>query len=477
MSKTQRVNCVLKTVLLFLSCNCICYSQGNYRIENYGNRSILLNGNVTGSVEDLGLAYYNPSRLGLIDEPAFAISGKAFELTRIGLENAFGDNRNLNSSEFNGIPSMIAGTFTLEFLPNDKFAYSFISRYRSSINLNYDTGILEDDILNSLDGAERFLGRINLDDEIKEEWFGLTWARKINSNFSIGISSFISVYEMRGNGSTLYTAEGVNENVVTYISDLLYKQKTYGLFFKIGASWKISDVELGMNIHLPYINVIDDASFKGEEFLSGLGAPEDFFNFINVEDLKNKRKTALGVSVGAGIPIQKSRIHLNVDWYNGVDKYERITLPNFTAGVDDVSELDFNEELKSVFNFGAGAEIYISPSFSGFLSFSSDFSAYVENTNLFNVINQNEGEINYESDYWHFGLGFDLSLKWGSFLLGSTYSRTNSEFQQPINFPIDPVDEFEEGISDLQLERWRFIVGLEIPLLNEKLKSLKKNIK
>ena len=51
-------------------------SQTNYKYENFGNRSILLNGNVTGSVDDLGATYYNPARLALIEDPVFAINAK-----------------------------------------------------------------------------------------------------------------------------------------------------------------------------------------------------------------------------------------------------------------------------------------------------------------------------------------------------------------------------------------------------------------
>ncbi|WP_297690946.1 hypothetical protein [uncultured Eudoraea sp.] len=41
--------------------------EGNYKFDNYGNQSMLLNGNVTGSATDLGLAYYNPARLVFVD--------------------------------------------------------------------------------------------------------------------------------------------------------------------------------------------------------------------------------------------------------------------------------------------------------------------------------------------------------------------------------------------------------------------------
>ena len=62
-------------------------SQTNYKYENFGNRSILLNGNVTGSVDDLGATYYNPARLALIEDPVFAINAKIYELTDTKIEN------------------------------------------------------------------------------------------------------------------------------------------------------------------------------------------------------------------------------------------------------------------------------------------------------------------------------------------------------------------------------------------------------
>jgi hypothetical protein len=52
--------------------------DGNYWSENYENRSLLLIGTVNASVEDLGTVFYNPGRLGLIENPAFVISAEVY---------------------------------------------------------------------------------------------------------------------------------------------------------------------------------------------------------------------------------------------------------------------------------------------------------------------------------------------------------------------------------------------------------------
>ncbi len=45
--------------------------DGHYWTQQYGTRSMLLNGSVIGGVEDLGAVYYNPARLSQIDNPVF----------------------------------------------------------------------------------------------------------------------------------------------------------------------------------------------------------------------------------------------------------------------------------------------------------------------------------------------------------------------------------------------------------------------
>ena len=89
----------------------LCFGQGYYNSENFGNRSLLLSGNVTGSVDDLGLTYYNPARIALLESPTFSISAKAYQVSSLSLKNVFGRDNELSDSKFEGVPSLLAGTF------------------------------------------------------------------------------------------------------------------------------------------------------------------------------------------------------------------------------------------------------------------------------------------------------------------------------------------------------------------------------
>lgn len=465
-------NILLNIVLIFLSNNYI-LSQTNYRIENFGNLSILLGGNVTGSVEDLGLTYYNPARLALVKNPVFTINAKAYQWNRLTLTDAVGINRKLSSSKFNGIPSMIAGTFKVNFLEDHHFAVSFISKVRSETSLDFITELRESDFLEDFDGDEKFIGEVDLKNELTDEWFGLTWAKSISKNLSIGVSTFVSIYNHTGSNVLGFAALHSQDQVVLYNKEVSFKQKSYGLFWKLGIAWKRPNWEFGINISPPYLELHNEGGINYNEFLSGIGSESDVFILNNLSDLKSKRKIPLGIDFGTGISIGKSKLHLNLDWHNKISVYDRIVIPVLQGETSAPRELKFIQKLKSVFNYGLGAEIYFSPKSKGIISFSSDYSSLDENSNIFDLSNNEDQDVNFAVDLYHIGCGVELKLKKAYLVFGGSYSTGNSVFEKPIDAftGVEDFNEAEESAS-IELSRWRFIIGIDIPILVNNLKKI-----
>ncbi|MGI9547550.1 MAG: hypothetical protein ACR2MM_09960, partial [Flavobacteriaceae bacterium] len=247
--------------------------------------------------------------------------------------------------------------------------------------------------------------------------------------------------------------------------------KTYGLFLKIGVAWQLKKVSLGVNFTAPFMSFKERASLETVELLSGLGQAEDFLRVVDLDDLESKRRTAPSIAIGAGVPMGKSKLHISADFTAAVGEYDRIELPEIA---DDVrlEQSTFNEELKSVFNFGAGADIFISSSLRILVSFSSDYSAALATPNLFDVVNQSDEDITLFGDFWHFGLGPDLSFKWGKITLGATYSRSSVNVDSAPDIPDSGVSNPVSITSSIGVERWRFLIGLEIPLISDKVKGL-----
>ena len=357
-------------------------AQGYYNNENFGNRSLLLSGNVTGSVNDLGLTYYNPARIALIVNPVFSINAKAYQFNSIKFKNVFGRDDKLSSSEFEGVPSLVAGTFKIEKWENHHFAYAFISRQRSNIGINISREL---DLENLTDTGEidRLVGNLLLNSKERDEWFGGTWGMKIRDNLSIGVSSFVSVYSFRTSYDLRFSSLDQSQDVSFFNNEINLGQNSYGMFWKLGLAWKLKKIDLGLNVDLPYLEVIKNGKFRYQRFLSGTDDGSDEFAYYDFKDLESNRKEPLGISVGAGFPWGKNNFHLKVDWHGNLSEYNRLVIPDTEDGREGFA---FKESLRSVINFGAGAEFYINDGLNLYASFSTDFSPVEASANIFDII-------------------------------------------------------------------------------------------
>ena len=460
--------------LLLLGCLLVNYSnsyaqQGNYKFNNFGNRSILLSGNVTGSVTDIGLTFYNPSRLTEVENTGFAFNARAYQLSSVKISNIFVDESNISSTNFSGVPSMAGGTFKLF---GTRFAYSFISKNRIDNNLGYSSDILTDKILEIYPEAEAYRVSTNLRSKIKEDWFGLTWAKAINDDLSLGISLFGSTYDYNGGSNIDHTIQATDNNVAFYQNTIGFSQKSYGLFVKVGANYNFTNFDLGLNVNLPYLEVDSDGRFNYNKVISGTGEDLDQFYTYGYTNLAASRREPLGVSLGAGIPIGKGKLHLNIDYINGLSGYNRLVIPSIDIGEDDLTPVVFSEERRDVFNFGAGIEIYINDRFKSFASFTTDNNAFVKSANIFDLSSDDSREVNIGEDFIHYSIGLDLKLNFASVIFGVTYTNSNTEFINPLDLLPTGIDPNDNSIATIDYSRWQFVVGLEIPVL-EKINPIK----
>lgn len=317
-------NPLLLGLMLVFSLNAI--SQGYYNQESFGNRSILLSGNVTGSVDDLGMVYYNPARLALVDEPNFTINAKAYQMGSLKVKNVFGRDNKLTDSNFEGLPNMVAGTFKLGKSEKHKFAYAVLTRKNSDVNLGFSREI-DAEILEDFENVDRFLAELNLVDKESDEWFGACWATNLKENLSIGVSTFISVYEYNGNYDLNYSRLDPEANSAVYDNKINFGQNSYGVYFKIALAWNLPKASLGLNINLPYIEAYSEGNMEFKEVLAGIGEGNDIFEYAVWDDLESKRKEPIGVSFGLGLPLGKHTIHLKSDWHGKVSEYKRLEIP------------------------------------------------------------------------------------------------------------------------------------------------------
>jgi long-subunit fatty acid transport protein len=437
-------------------------AQGYYNGENFGNRSILLSGNVTGSVDDLGLAYYNPARLALIEDPVFTINAKAYQFSNLKFENVFGRDSKLDDTKFDGVPSLIAGTFSVEKWEKHHFAYAFLSKERSRLNFNINREIDLDNMEEDFGDQDRLFGNFQIDNKRNDEWFGVSWGMKLKENLSIGVSTFVSIFNYSGLYDLRFASSFEDSGVDAFNNRIKFGQNSYGIFWKLGIAWQLDKFDLGLNVDLPYLEVIKNGKFQYQRVVSGVDPEDEDFQFYDFDELETSRKTPLGISFGFGWPFGKNKLHFKADWHAGISEYDRLVIPPTESGE---SGFAFNEELRSVINFGIGAEFYLNEKLNIYGSFSTDFSPVESAANLYDFIDNEDEDANFDADFMHYGLGLDIKLKKLKLVVGTTYSTASGDFSDPIDFPLTDVDvPVNDDPSRITQNRWRIIVGLEIPL-------------
>lgn len=439
--------------------------QYNYNFEQFGNKSILLLGNVTAGVDDLGLAYYNPSRLAFVKDPKFMINARAYKLRKISIKGVDETEAGSSASSFNAIPTMAAGSFKIN---DEKFVYSFISKANFNNNLGIDIPAVTKDYYASIPGDETYKGRLNIGNSINEELIGLTWGKKLGDNFSVGITGFASIYKNSGSSVSSYTIEHSTNRLGYMENGIGFEQRSYGILTKLGLSYSTPKVELGMNISLPYLEVKNKAKFKYKYLVAGIDSNTDVLSDHQLNKLSSKRKSPLGLDLGASFNMGKNRFHLKTSWYNSLNSYNRIDLSGLDIQNANYQEFAFKEKLKSVFNYGAAAEIYLNKNINGYVGFSTDFSP-VEEVVQNNVYNFNTNDLNLNADFYHYSLGIDLKQSWANIFIGTTYSRASSSFDSALSLP--DITE-KDTQTKYKQELWRFMVGVDIPLFEEKIKNL-----
>ncbi|THD65716.1 hypothetical protein E7Z59_14100 [Robertkochia marina] len=450
---------LITAALFFLIASVSCLAQRGYEYENFGNRSVLLNGNVTGSVNDLGAVYYNPARLALIKNPGFLVQGKFYEWNRITIDELVPDER-FQTSNFTGIPGMIAGSFDMF---NTRFYYSSISRNRLNLSLGFNSGVVSNEDDPQITPGNQLNLKVDINNRLREDWFGLTWAYKVHDGFALGASLFASYYTYSGGDGTRLIQDVNQDEVNIYESNLRFSQSSYGLYFKIAAAWIFEKWELGVNIDLPYLEIFGQGKFNFDEILATNTTLDDLFIYEDLNDLESTQKTPLSINVGAGIPIKNHRIHLNLSWYAPTGTYDRIEIPSLGGSTGEEASLAFQEKRRSIINFGAGGEIELTPKLDTYLSFSTDFSPLKEADEVLGSADGIGVSNLLAFDNYHFGGGFNWKFNRADVVFGAIFTTGVQEFNSVRDRPIDALLPTEETFK-IGINRWRFLVGLNLSL-------------
>ncbi len=469
--------CLLFAIILSVACR-VQGQDSHYWTQQYGTKSMLLSGSVIGGVEDLGAVYYNPARLATIENPAFLLSANVYEYSTISVADAFGNAKNSSKSTLKGVPTLAAGTFKIKKWPKHHFAYAILTRQNSDFSFGYRDEVYKD-VFTTLPGNEYFGAEISLNGTSTEQWTGLTWAYSLTPKLSVGVTTnYVINSQSRNNLINLQAMSAANE-VAVYRYNRAYDYKETGFLWKVALASELGKWKLGLTMTTPMISLTGSGNYRYEEFYStipGLGPKPEVYASTYQKGLPISTRSPFSVGFGATRNIGKNKLHLSTEWFQAINKYTVMTAADFPSQSipDSINSFRLTDKVKSVWNFGVGAEIYINPQISGFLSFSSDFSAAQSDLVRFSERSPEASNSTWNADFYHVGGGFVLDFKWADLTLGATHTGAQQTIPRPVNFPEKAGDKiFGTGdTADVTWDRWRFVFSFSFPFLKEYAKKL-----
>jgi hypothetical protein len=432
----------------------------HYWNGQYGPRSMLLNGAVIGSVDDMSATYYNPGALGYIAQPELLLSANVYQASSLTMVNGAGEGVDLETSDFNPLPNMLAGAFRWKWLGDNRLAYSFLTRYR--FNAEVRGGRTDRvDVLPGSPGEEDFAGGLLASETVNELWAGLTWARGARSKVGWGITQYLSIRGQESDFQLFAQARTDSGEMALIYDNDNYSADVYSFLWKAGLGFNFWPVTAGLTLTTPNVQIYSSGQAGINETIIGVdadgdGQPDETFHTDIQRDVTANYRSPLSIGAGAAYHSKRFVIHTAAEWFDAVDAYDVLELDGFISqGTGETIERTVRHQSASVLNYAVGLQL-IGNKYSGYLSFNTDFSSF-----------DSESDVAVTGfDIYHATAGTTVKRGRTDFTLGLSYSWGKEKRDQVIDLNpgnddsvVDPEDQI-----DVLYRSFTFILGFTVSL-------------
>ncbi|MCH7548354.1 MAG: hypothetical protein IH969_02255 [Candidatus Krumholzibacteriota bacterium] len=431
----------------------------NYWNNQYGPRSMLLGGAVIGSVTDMSATFYNPGALGYIENPELLLSANAYQIETLKVTDGAGEGIDLTSTQFNLLPNMLAGAFRKSWLGKNKIAYSFLTRHRFDAEVKGATtdriDILPDP------GDEEFAGALSRQEDARELWTGITWARGLSSKVGVGVTTYLSIRN-ESSTSVKFAQALTDSGDISLLFDLEnFSSTVYSLLWKAGVGINLNPLTIGVTLTTSNVRLFGsgEATLNNSVVrvdIDGDGNPDNAFETDFQEDVHANYESPWSVGFGAGYFFEHTQLHFSAEWFDAVELYDVLELDSFTSQTTgETLERSVQQKRESVVNFAAGIQRDFGEKYGGFLSFNTDNTAFSP-----------ESDISVTGiDISHITAGTTVSLGRTNWMLGLSYAFGSEETTQAINLnPGDDGSLTTGNPVDLEYRRSTLMVGFRVDL-------------
>lgn len=345
---------------------------------HYGTRGELVSGVVVGSALDLSSTFYNPGAVVRIENPSVLLTGTVFSIQSISVANQAPNEKSPSSLEAGPAPSMVAGLLPAKWF-HGRVGYSFLTRQQLNFRLTVRDGAV---IGFDQPGDSLSVGGEGIyEQNMSEDWAGLTWSRAYGDRFSVGTTVYGVYHSQRMRRQLLVEAFGANGYGASVIHVDEVDYWTASALAKIGVLLDLGRTSVGASLTTPNVpvagsgTVVANNAFTGDINFDGL--PDSGAEVAYAEGRHATFRSPLSVALGASHAWETTTVLATVEYFHSIDEYE-VTAASGTPvgpGITTVP-VRYEHALKSIWNAGVAVEHRFAERTTGYAAFITDRSAY-----------------------------------------------------------------------------------------------------
>jgi hypothetical protein len=289
-----------------------------YWSQSFNSVSSMLSGAVVAGDGGSSSVYYNPANLSEAAQNSnLSVSAAMFTWRYYKLDNLLGKGISPESMRFTSQPQFI----TYVYQPSKShftLGATVFTRLHQRTEINYDTEKTVD-ILKAHPGAEQYNAYFDYRNRYDDTWVGIAGAYEITPEFHLGVSFFVSSVSLQYLVSIENTAVSQESSGFTalYHTRNLISYSNFRGIFKIGATYQLKHLRLGLNITTPSFNALSISKkllrTKSEINITHLGKPlpdEAIFQSEEGKAVQSNERLPLSLALGMVYNFPHSGSHL-----------------------------------------------------------------------------------------------------------------------------------------------------------------------
>jgi len=451
-----------------------------YWTTQMNEESFMLAGAVVGGGAGVGAIYYNPALISDNNQSNLSLNVSLFSLDMYRIENALGDNINLESSRFVIEPRFFS--YIKKSKKHKGISFQLITMGTENLIVSFtDSQDKQIDILKQLPGNERYFTNFKYRNQFTEYWIGGGASYKAESGFSFGIAMFGINKSLHYSYLTEINANPLSDTVYAGGNSIPFytastgsyeyvKFNDFRLLWKIGFAYSFDRVNIGLNLTTPSAHVFSGTTGVSrrdrQDNISnpdGSGFISDYFiadEQINDDlTLNSKDPFSLALGIEYSTPSGKQHFYATVEHFFEIESYKfliatvnpNIAIPTTYQDLLPKDWLSYVSGAKPVTNIALGYKLQISDHQMLLTGFKTDFS-YLKDFDFGDLHNYNR-LTSFDINVYHLSGGIESDIRGHNFFAGIQYSFGDRENMKQLINLTDPVEFNESEGAALQGDR------------------------